>query len=41
MEGMMQHYMNGFSGGYGIWAILGLLLAVFLVVAIVRMVQKR
>jgi hypothetical protein len=28
-------------GGYGLWTVLGVLLAIFLVVAIVRMVQKR
>jgi len=36
-------HMNGygFMGGYGLWPILGVLLAIFLVVAIVRMVQKQ
>ncbi len=37
----MQDNMNGYMGGYGLWTILGVLLAIFLVVAIVRMVQKK
>jgi uncharacterized membrane protein len=37
----MQHTPHGFMGGYGLWTVLGVLLAIFLVVAIVRMVQKR
>lgn len=37
----MQNNMPGFMGGYGFWTILGVLLAVFLVVAIVRMTQKK
>ena len=37
----MQHTMNEFMGGYGLWSLLGVLLAIFLVVAIVKMVQKR
>jgi uncharacterized membrane protein len=32
---------NGFMGGYGLWTVLGVLLAIFLVVAIVKMVQKK
>lgn len=32
---------NGFMGGYGWWALLCVLLAIFLVVAIVKMVQKK
>jgi hypothetical protein len=28
-------------GGYGLWTVLGVLLVIFLVVAIVKMVQKR
>jgi uncharacterized membrane protein len=37
----MQNDMNGYMGGYGLWTILGALLAIFLVVAIVKMVQKK
>ncbi len=37
----MQNTMHGFMGGYGLWTVLGLLLAIFLVVAIVKMVQKK
>ncbi|MEK6686983.1 MAG: YjcZ family sporulation protein [Gemmatimonadota bacterium] len=37
----MQDNMSGYMGGYGLWTILGVLLAIFLVVAIVRMVQKK
>jgi uncharacterized membrane protein len=37
----MQHTSDGFMGGYGLWTVLGVLLVIFLVVAIVRMVQKR
>ena len=33
--------MNGFMGGNGLWTVIGVLLVVFLIVAIVRMVQKR
>ncbi len=40
-NGVMNHDGNGFLGGYGIWAIVGILLAVFLVIAIVKMVQKK
>lgn len=32
---------NGFMGGYGLWTLLGVLLAIFLIVAIVKMVQKK
>ena len=32
---------NGMMGGYGLWTILGVLLAIFLVVAIVKMLQKK
>jgi uncharacterized membrane protein len=38
---MMQNSTHGFMGGYGLWTVLGVLLAIFLVVAIVRMVQKK
>jgi hypothetical protein len=34
------HPMNGFGGGYGLWTILGVLAGIFLIVAIVKMVQK-
>jgi uncharacterized membrane protein len=37
----MQNMAHDFMGGYGLWWVLGVLLAVFLVVAIVRMVQKK
>ena len=40
----MQNNMNygsGMMGGYGIWPIIGVLLVVFLVVAIVRMNNKK
>jgi uncharacterized membrane protein len=32
---------NGFLGGYGLWAILCILVVIFLVVAIIKMVQKK
>lgn len=37
----MQGTTHGFMGGYGLWTVLGVLLAIFLVVAIVKMVQKK
>jgi uncharacterized membrane protein len=37
----MQDTSHGFMGGYGLWTVLGVLLVIFLVVVIVRMVQKR
>ena len=37
----MQNTTHGFMGGYGLWALLGVLLAIFLVVAIVKMQQKK
>lgn len=37
----MQNGTHGFMGGYGLWTILGVLLAVFLVVAIMKMMQKK
>lgn len=39
----MQTHMDGygFMGGYGLWSILGVLLAIFLIVAIVKMLQKK
>lgn len=37
----MQNVTHGFMGGYGLWTVLGVLLAIFLVVAIFRMVQKK
>jgi|GEM_PF-2687234 uncharacterized membrane protein len=40
----MQNNMNygsGMMGGYGIWPIVGVLLVVFLVLAIVRMSNKK
>jgi uncharacterized membrane protein len=41
---MQSHDMNwgsGMIGGYGIWPIVGVLLVVFLVVAIVRMTNNK
>jgi uncharacterized membrane protein len=32
---------NRFMGGYGLWTVLCVLLAIFLIVAIVKMVQKK
>jgi hypothetical protein len=37
----MPSTTHGFMGGYGLWTVLGVLLAIFLVVAIVRMVGKK
>jgi uncharacterized membrane protein len=40
----MQNNMNygsGMMGGYGIWPIVGVLLVVFLVLAIVRMSNRK
>jgi hypothetical protein len=37
----MQNSAHGFMGGSGLWWVLGVLLAIFLVVAILRMVQKK
>lgn len=37
----MQNTTHGFMGGYGLWTVLGVLLAICLIVAIVRMVQKK
>jgi len=33
--------MNGYMSGNGLWTLLGILLAVFLAVAILKMVQKK
>ena len=45
MQNMSQGLMNGdghgFMGGTGLWPILGILLAIFLIVAIVKLVQKK
>ena len=41
MQNNMYDSMNGYMNGNGIWPIVGALLAIFLVVAIVRMVQKK
>ncbi len=38
---VMNHDANGFMGGYGIWPIVGILLAIFLVAAIVRMARAK
>ncbi len=40
-NGFMNHGGSGAIGGYGIWPIVGILLAIFLVVVIVKMVQKK
>ena len=37
----MQNATHGYMDGYGLWMVLGVLLAVFLIVAILKMVQKR
>jgi uncharacterized membrane protein len=37
----MQNTTHGFMGGYGLYWVVGVLLAIFLVVAIVRMVEKK
>lgn len=37
----MQNSMHGFMGGYGLWTVLGVLLAIFLIVSILKMVQKK
>ena len=37
----MQNATHGFMGGYGLGTVIGVLLAIFLVVAIVRMLQKK
>lgn len=33
--------MNGVMGGNGLWTVIGVLLAIFLIAAIVRMVQRK
>ena len=37
----MQNTTHGFMGGNGLYWVVGVLLAIFLVVAIVRMVEKK
>jgi uncharacterized membrane protein len=37
----MQNTTHGFMGGYGLWMVLGVLLAILLVVAIIKMVDKK
>jgi uncharacterized membrane protein len=37
----MHYDMNGMMGGYGLWPILGVLLAIFLILAIIKLLQKR
>ena len=37
----MQNTTHGFMGGYGLWMVIGVLLAVLLVVAIVKLLQKK
>ncbi|MHB1096020.1 MAG: hypothetical protein ACYC3F_07585 [Gemmatimonadaceae bacterium] len=41
LEVAMPHGMNGWMGGYGLAPLIGVLLVVFLIVAIVRMQQKK
>jgi uncharacterized membrane protein len=37
----MHYDMNGYMGGSGVWQLVGVLAAVFLVIAIVKLVQKK
>jgi uncharacterized membrane protein len=40
----MQNNMNngwGMMGGYGIWPVVGVLLVVFLVIAIIKLMNKK
>lgn len=37
----MQGTMNGWMGGYGLWTVIGVLVAIFLVVAIIKLLQKK
>lgn len=37
----MQNSMNGVMGGIGLWTVIGVLLVIFLIVAIVRMLQRK
>ena len=37
----MQNTMNGYMNGYGPWMIVGVVLAVFLIVAILKVVQRK
>jgi len=41
LEVAMPNGMNGWMGGYGLSPLIGVLLVVFLIVAIVRMQQKK
>ena len=36
-----MNYGSGMMGGYGIWPVVGVLLAVFLVIAIIKMLNKK
>jgi uncharacterized membrane protein len=36
-----MNYGSGMMGGYGIWLVVGVLLAVFLVIAIIKMLNKK
>jgi uncharacterized membrane protein len=38
---MMQNTTHSLMGGYGLWMVLGVLLAILLVAAIVKMVEKK
>jgi hypothetical protein len=40
-EVAMQNSMNGVMSGNGLWTVIGVLLAIFLIVAIVKMLQKK
>ncbi len=37
----MQNTTHGLMGGYGIWMVLGVVLTILLVVAIIKMVDKK
>jgi uncharacterized membrane protein len=37
----MQNTTHGLMGGYGLWMVLGVLLAILLVVAIIKMLDKK
>jgi uncharacterized membrane protein len=40
MQGSMN-YGSGMMGGYGIWPVVGVLLAVFLVIAIIKLSKQK
>ncbi len=41
LEGSVPHDMNSYMGGSTLWTVLAVVLVVFLVVAIVKMLQKK